>query len=67
MQTQAVPSMSHQSHESVTERLVTAEPGCKESASRRWKIRWRVAWTLLSIFAVECLVFGLAMLPAAVF
>lgn len=34
---------------------------------RRWRVRLRVTWTLLSIFAVECLVFGLAMLPAALF
>ena len=28
-------------------------------------VRFRVTWTLLSVFFVECLVFGLAMLPGA--
>ena len=28
-------------------------------------VRFRVMWTLLSVFLVECLVFGLAMLPGA--
>ena len=46
---------------------MTSESARGETASRWWGIRWRVASTLLSIFAVECLVFGLAMLPAAVF
>ena len=36
-------------------------------ASRRRKIRFRVAWTLVSAFVVESLVFGLAMLPGALF
>ena len=37
-------------------------------ASRRWwTMRLRVTWTLISIFVVECLVFGLAMLPGALF
>jgi acetyltransferase-like isoleucine patch superfamily enzyme len=35
--------------------------------SRRWNLRLRVTWTLVSICFVECLVFGLAMLPAALF
>jgi acetyltransferase-like isoleucine patch superfamily enzyme len=34
-------------------------------AAAWWKVRWRVTWTLVSIFVVECLVFGLAMLPGA--
>src|SRR5215204_114884 len=46
---------------------VTPPPACREAASGRWRVRLRVAWTLLSIFAVECLVFGLAMLPGALF
>jgi acetyltransferase-like isoleucine patch superfamily enzyme len=29
--------------------------------------RWRVGWTLVSIFVVECTVFGVAVLPAALF
>ena len=33
-------------------------------AVRRWA---RVAWTLLSVFVVESIVFGLAVLPAALF
>jgi acetyltransferase-like isoleucine patch superfamily enzyme len=36
-------------------------------ASRRWNARLRVTWTLVSIFIVECLVFGVAMLPGALF
>lgn len=28
-------------------------------------VRFRVLWTLLSVFLVECLVFGPAMLPGA--
>src|SRR3990170_5536648 len=32
-----------------------------------WNVRCRVTWTLVSIFVVECLVFGLAMLPGALF
>lgn len=35
--------------------------------SRWWNVRFRVTWTLVSIFVVECLVFGLAMLPGALF
>ena len=35
--------------------------------SPRWNVRIRVTWTLISIFVVECLVFGLAMLPGALF
>lgn len=43
------------------------QPIGKGVASRRWNARLRVAWTLISIFVVECLVFGLAMLPGALF
>jgi acetyltransferase-like isoleucine patch superfamily enzyme len=35
--------------------------------SRRWNVRLRVTWALVSIFVVECAVFGLAMLPGALF
>lgn len=35
--------------------------------SPRWNVRFRVTWALVSIFVVECLVFGLAMLPGALF
>ena len=35
--------------------------------SRRWNTRLRVTWALVSIFVVECMVFGLAMLPGALF
>jgi len=35
----------------------------------RWRPAaiWRLAWMILSIFLVECLVFGLSVLPAALF
>ena len=39
----------------------------KTAASRTWTVRLRVTWTLISIFVVECFVFGLAMLPGALF
>jgi hypothetical protein len=46
---------------------VTAQVGNWGDGSRRWNVRFRVTWTLLSVFLVECLVFGLAMLPGALF
>ena len=49
------------------DREVTEAPPGEHAASRKWRVRLRVTWTLLSIFAVECLVFGLAMLPGALF
>lgn len=63
----AAQSTSEESRSDETRDVV--EPGTRHvaSASARWTIRWRVAWTLLSIFVVECVVFGLAMLPAAMF
>ena len=43
------------------------QPTGNRSAAGRWKIRFRVAWTLGSAFVVESLVFGLSMLPGALF
>jgi acetyltransferase-like isoleucine patch superfamily enzyme len=60
-------SVSGQSDRTVVAGVVTEQPARKEATSRRWKVRLRVTWTLVSIFAVECLVFGLAMLPGALF
>lgn len=46
---------------------MTKQSDRQEVAARQWKIRLRVIWALVSIFVVECLVFGLAMLPGALF
>ena len=42
-------------------------PGRGRTAVRRWDVRLRVAWTVVSAFAVECVVFGVATLPGALF
>lgn len=48
-------------------RQTVTQPSGNRGASGVWDIRFRVAWTLCSAFVVECLVFGLAMLPGALF
>jgi acetyltransferase-like isoleucine patch superfamily enzyme len=63
----AVSSVSGLSHGAATEEGVTEQLAGTKTASRRWNVRLRVTWTLVSIFVVECLVFGLAMLPGALF
>jgi acetyltransferase-like isoleucine patch superfamily enzyme len=42
-------------------------PISRQSFSRNWNVQIRVAWTLISSFVVECLVFGLAVVPGALF
>lgn len=63
----AAPSMGEPSRSVATAGVAEAETRRVTSACGRWTMRWRVTWTLLSIFVVECIVFGLAMLPAAMF
>jgi hypothetical protein len=63
----AALSANGQSHRAIEDRVATEQPEGKSVASGQWTARLRVTWTLVSIFAVECLVFGLAMLPAVLF
>lgn len=46
---------------------MAGQPDAGRVVSRRWGVRLRVTWAITSIFVVECLVFGLAVLPAALF
>jgi acetyltransferase-like isoleucine patch superfamily enzyme len=39
----------------------------RSTRSRAWRVRLRVAWALIPVFVVECLVFGFAMVPGALF
>jgi acetyltransferase-like isoleucine patch superfamily enzyme len=58
--------MNGQQEYAVEDRATDRRSG--EKATRwPWRVRLRVGWTIVSVSAVECLVFGLAVLPGALF